>query len=224
MSNSLSRAVTSSQAGPHPRLPEIVLRHLNAEHLKPAARHTKDAFAHMLHWIGDRKNPLIMDACCGVGDSSRNLADAFPDHLVIGVDKSAHRLERGAGHNGHENLFLLRADLNDLYPLLVTSGLIFDRHYILYPNPWPKPGHLGRRWHGAPVFRDLIKLGGRFEVRSNWRIYLAEFQIVLDIAGTEASINRIFPDPPLTPFEAKYHASGQDLWQLVCESHPASRK
>lgn len=171
----------------------------------------------MLHWVGGSTNPLIIDACCGVGDSSRALAAEFPDHLVIGVDKSAHRLERERGHPDPDNLYLMRADLNDLYPLLVTSGLSIDRHYILYPNPWPKPGHLGRRWHGAPAFADLIRVGRRIELRSNWKLYLEEFQIALGVAGKTSSLAQIFPDPPITPFEAKYQASGQDLWQLVCE-------
>ena len=210
-----SRAVNSSQTGPHPRLQETVRRHLNAKHLKPVAEHTKAAYAHMLQWIGDRDNPLILDACCGVGDSSRALADTFPGHLVIGVDKSAHRLARQRAGREPDNLLLLQADLNDLYPLLADSALSIDRHYILYPNPWPKPGHLGRRWHGAPAFADIVRLGGRLELRSNWRIYLKEFQIALETTGIDASINQIVPASPLTPFEAKYHTSRQDLWQLV---------
>lgn len=181
------------------------------------AGHTKDAFVSMVHWVGGQQNPLILDACCGVGDSSRALAVRYPDHLVIGVDKSSHRLARERAGSDPDNVFLMRADLNDLYPLLVTSGLSFDRHYILYPNPWPKPGHLGRRWHGAPVFADIIKLGARLELRSNWRLYLEEFQIALDIAGATSLINQIKPKSPLTPFEAKYQSSGQKLWQLISE-------
>lgn len=172
----------------------------------------------MLQWIDGRETPLILDACCGVGDSSRALARAFPEHLVIGVDKSANRLERGLGHAYDDNLLIMRADLNDLYPMLAASGLSIERHYILYPNPWPKPGHLGRRWHGAPAFSKLIQVGKRLELRSNWKLYLQEFQIALEVAGKVSALEQIYPDPPMTPFEAKYQASGQDLWQLVCET------
>lgn len=218
MTKSGSRSVTSSQNSPHPRLRHMVSRHLTTNNLKTPAAHTRDAFELMLQWIDGRETLLILDACCGVGGSSRALAKAFPGHLVIGVDKSANRLERGAGHNDDDNLFMVRADLNDLYPLLVTSGLSFDRHYILYPNPWPKPGHLGRRWHGAPVFADIIQIGRRLELRSNWRLYLEEFQIALEVAGKASKLAQIQPHVPMTPFEAKYQASGQKLWQLVCQN------
>jgi len=217
MTGTPSRTVTSNQAGPHLRLQETVTRHLNTRNLKPIADHTKIAFERIVQWIAARSAPLILDACCGVGDSSRALAHTFPQHLVIGVDKSANRLAREREESEPTNMLLVQADLNDLYRLLANSALSFDRHYILYPNPWPKPGHLGRRWHGAPAFADLIKLGGRLELRSNWRLYLEEFQIALQLAGRASAISQIFPNDPLTPFESKYQNSGQDLWQLVCE-------
>jgi tRNA (guanine-N7-)-methyltransferase len=37
---------------------------------------------------------LILDAGCGVGHSTIQLARAFPDHWVIGVDQSEDRLSR----------------------------------------------------------------------------------------------------------------------------------
>lgn len=192
-------------------------RHLNSQHLKPVADHTGIAFERIVQWVTGRSAPLILDACCGVGDSSRALARTFPQHLVIGVDKSANRLARVREESEPKNMLLVQADLNDLYRLLANSALSIDRHYILYPNPWPKPGHLGRRWHGAPAFADLIKLGNRLELRSNWRLYLEEFQMALGVASRASTISQIFPNNPVTPFEAKYQASGQDLWQLVCE-------
>jgi tRNA (guanine-N7-)-methyltransferase len=106
--------------------------------------------------------PLILDSCCGVGESSRLLARAFPNHYVIGVDQSASRLARGGGRAAEcpANLDLVRADVVDYWRLLHEAGVRLDRHYLLYPNPWPKIGHLSRRWHGHPVFPTLLELGG----------------------------------------------------------------
>jgi tRNA G46 methylase TrmB len=42
----------------------------------------------------DGKAPLILDAGCGVGHSTIQLAREFPDHWVIGVDQSEDRLSR----------------------------------------------------------------------------------------------------------------------------------
>lgn len=219
MTEQLSRTVVSNQTGPHERLEQTVRRHLEHTSQKPIAGHTQAAFDHMLDWLDGGKQPLILDACCGVGDSSRNLAEAFPGHRVVGVDKSLKRLTKEREKAEPKNLLLLRADLNDFYRLCVRQRLQVEQHFILYPNPWPKAAHLGRRWHGAPAFADIIALGGKLELRSNWQLYLEEFQLALGIAGVASELNRFSPDGFLTPFEAKYHQSGQALWRLVAHIH-----
>ena len=138
-------------------------------------------------------------------------------NLVLGVDKSESRLTRERAEAEPENMRLLRADLNDFYRLAAEAGWQPVRHYILYPNPWPKAGHLKRRWHGAPVFRDIVALGGRLELRSNWKLYLEEFAAALALTGNRADVEPFEAADPITPFEAKYKSSGQPLWQLVAE-------
>ncbi len=217
MTEQLSRSVVSNQSGPHARLEQTVRRHLAHVSQKPIADHTRAAFKRMVSWLKDSKLPLILDACCGVGDSSRNLARAFPGHSVVGVDKSLKRLSTQREKDEPENLLLLRADLNDFYRLCVRQRLRVEQHFILYPNPWPKAAHLGRRWHGAAAFADIVALGGRLELRSNWRLYLEEFQIALGIAGVVSDLTIYSPEVFLTPFEAKYHQSGQAIWRLVAD-------
>ena len=116
-----------------------------------------------------------------------------------------------------DNTLLVRADLVDFWRLALNAGWRPRRHYLLYPNPYPKTAHLKLRWHGHPVFPALLALGGRLELRSNWRLYLQEFAL----AAAQASdvVAEVQPFTPegeyLTPFERKYHQSGQDLWRLV---------
>ena len=145
-----------------------------------------------------------------------HLAGTNPESLVIGVDKSAARLARAPEEAARrKNLLLLRADSSHFLRLLVEEGWRLSRHYILYPNPWPKPGHLKRRWHGHPVFPFLLRAGGTLELRSNWRLYLEEMQTALEIAGVPSRLEPLaLQASPMTAFEAKYHASGHDLWQL----------
>jgi len=209
-----SKTVESNQTGIHDRLEETVRKHLSHPYLRPEAAHTKLAFDKVLALLSTCERPLILDACCGVGDSSRLLAAKYPGHWVVGIDKSANRLDRERAEDSPENLILMRADLNDFYRLAVVAGWQPERHYILYPNPWPKAAHLARRWHGAPVFPDIIKLGGRLELRSNWKLYLEEFQAALKIAGHAGKLEVFEPAVYLTPFEKKYHQSGQQLWKL----------
>lgn len=215
-----SRDIVSNQTGIHKDLESIVLKHKNSEFLKPVAEHSQQAFQQICQFVGfsaqekSVSKPIIFDACCGVGESSRQLAQKYPEHWVIGVDKSADRLNR-QGREDCPNLLLLRADLNDLYRLLADSQMPIDQHKIYYPNPWPKSQHIKRRWHGAPVFKQLVQICSNIELRSNWSIYLQEFQASLQIYGIMSDLHTLNnPVPAITPFEAKYHASGQTIYSL----------
>jgi tRNA (guanine-N7-)-methyltransferase len=212
-----SKKIFTNQDGVHPNLEKTVKRHLESAFLKPVSEHTKAAFDSTATFVAAAGRPLILDSCCGVGDSSRALAGQFPTHTVIGVDKSASRITRERGGEEPDNLLLVRADLNDFFRLAHQAHWQPERHYILYPNPWPKSEHLKRRWHGAPVFRDIVALGGRLELRSNWKLYLEEFAAALALTGHEGALTVYEAIDPITPFEAKYKASGQPLWQLVAE-------
>lgn len=210
-----SRPVTSNQTGLHQRLEETVLRHLNCDNKQPISDHSRIAFMDIKQHIQTANGAYILDACCGVGDSTRALAIQNPTTLVVGVDKSSHRLARQRARANPENMLLVRADLNDLYRLLAAEVLSPSHHYILYPNPWPKAAHLKRRWHGAAVFREIAALSGKLELRSNWKLYLQEFSVALSLAGIASNLECFIPSEFLTPFERKYHESGQPLWRLT---------
>lgn len=210
-----SRIVTSSQVGVHPDLEKIVRRHLATSFAKPIAEHAKAGFDDLVRWTQEDGRAVVLDTGCGTGDSTRRLAHRFPDHLVIGIDKSVSRLTRERPENPPGNMRLLRADLVDLYRLIALSDLRIDHHFILYPNPWPKPDHLKRRWHGSPVFPDLVKVGNRITLRTNWAIYAHEFAAALNIVGIDSHLTECPADnPPLTPFEEKYAASRHQLWEV----------
>lgn len=224
-----SKAIITNQTGIHDKLEIIVEKHFSHPFQKPYQSHTKQAFDDVNELVqaflsGNSEGEIILDSCCGVGQSTRLLAKRYPDALVIGVDKSSSRIERNvegfdAASGYHvENFHLVRADLNDFYRLVKTANWPVKKHYILYPNPWPKSKHVQRRWHGSAVFPTLISIGDQIILRSNWRLYLEEFQLAADIAGLIGSIMKVSDDEPLTPFEAKYQVSGQQCWQLVVET------
>ncbi|WP_136249035.1 tRNA (guanine(46)-N(7))-methyltransferase TrmB [Halomonas borealis] len=214
-----SRVITSNQPGPHHDLARRVERALTHPLRKPLAEHTRQAFAAADAWRAARAEaPLILDAGCGVGLSTRRLAEAHPDCVVIGVDRSADRLSREHGELPG-NARLVRADLVDFWRLALTAGWRPVRHYLLYPNPYPKAAHLKMRWQGHPVFPTILALGGRLELRSNWRLYVEEFALAVEqAAGRAAPVMAHEPEGDfLTHFERKYHLSGQPLWRLVAE-------
>ena len=112
------------------------------------------------------------------------------------------------------NALLVRADLVDFWRLLAESGIRLARHYVLYPNPWPKIGHLSRRWHGHPVFPSMLQLGGVLECRSNWHIYIDELCFAIEYLTQRPAVCEPFaPECALTPFERKYLHSGHPLYR-----------
>lgn len=207
----LSRTVSSNQSGLHPRLADTVARHLQSAFRRPVSDHARLAYSSVRERLARAPAPLVLDSFCGTGESSIALARRHPDHLVIGVDQSAHRLGK---HRPADlpNYLLVRAPAEDLWQLLLADGLSLDHHYLFYPNPWPKGKHLQRRVHGHAGFAWLLRLGGRIELRSNWQLYVEEFGTAMHLAGRRGLVTRVAAEVPLTAFERKYRDSGHSLW------------
>lgn len=227
MSYANSRIPASAQQGIHENLAARLERHIEAPFRKPYADYNRAAFSESLAgWDG--RAPLILDAGCGVGHSTIELARRNPAHWVIGVDQSEDRLTRRKPYPEAllpGNMVFVRADLVDYWRLLEEAGLHLARHYLLYPNPWPKIGHLARRWPAHPVFPTLPRLGGVLECRSNWRVYIEEFTFALGrVTGREAAWEAFEAKTPLTPFERKYRDSGQPLYRLAMDLDSADTR
>ena len=217
MSKQSSRPVASNQEGIHEDLIEVLVKHLGTDYHKPIANHSQIAFDKCQEILLTEARGIILDSGCGVGQSTLMLARQYPECWVIGVDQSEHRLARQPAQVP-ENCLYVRADLIDFWRLALAARWHLEQHFILYPNPWPKAGHLKRRWHGHPVFPTLLNLGGRITLRSNWALYILEFATALDYLSYQTgTINEIVPETYLTPFEKKYAESGQTLYELIAE-------
>ncbi len=211
-----SRQITTNQNGPHEKIEALVKRHLQHASQKPFNAHTVEAFEQANQWLADWQGPLILDSCCGVGESTAHIATLNPEAKVIGVDKSAVRTEKHEHYATQANNYcVVRADLNDFWRLAHQSGWKLSKHFLLYPNPYPKSAHVQRRWHASAAFADILALGGTLEVRSNWKIYIEEFALALNVAGQDAECVEYQAQDPQTPFERKYWASGQKSCRVV---------
>lgn len=223
-----SRSVAGQVEAIHPNLAQFVAKHLAHPYQRPLQPYNIEACNWLLEqWQAAGSPPIILDSGCGVGLSSRSLSETFADYLVIGIDQSLQRLMKAGAKKGfyqQDNLCLVRADLVDCWRLLHQQGMLPRKHFILYPNPWPKKRHLQRRWHGHPIFPYLIKLGGELEIRSNWQTYIDEFEFALEQLDCASSGTTVYqPDIYLTPFEKKYALSGQRLYRLTAKLDSNSR-
>ncbi len=213
-----SPAVVSNQQDTHENLVRIVDKHAASHYARPVSAHQQACFNELDQRVADHDGPVILDSGCGIGESTCVLASRYPEHLVIGIDKSAVRIEQAMSRAPATPALFARGDCIDIWRLALTAGWPITHHYLLYPNPWPKAKHLKRRWHAHPVFPTLIRLGGLLEVRTNWLLYAREFELALtrfNIAS--APIGALTAETAVTPFERKYRASGHPLYRLSCE-------
>lgn len=221
------RKITTNQSAPHEDLLTVVQKYKRSEHLKPIAKHTEAAFNELKSWLKDWQGKVILDACCGVGESTLHLANENIDARIIGIDKSAARLSKNS-HYEHDlamtssrqldNYLVLQADLEDFWRLLAeylpSAPWHLHSQCLFYPNPYPKKTQLQKRWHASATFKSMLACGEKWEVRSNWRLYLEEFQQALEAYGVDSTILEI-KTPAITPFERKYLNSGQQCWKLI---------
>ena len=208
--------VRSDQQGIHPDLNTAVNTHLHHRYRRPFAAHNLDAFARLQERVAAAAPGIILDSGCGTGESSAHFATRHPRRLVIGIDKSAVRIEVAKSRYQRENLIFERADCIDLWRLAARARWPVQRHYLLYPNPWPKRKQLRRRWYGHPIFPALLQLGGRLELRTNWAPYAHDFCHALTLAGIPSSQLRCYaPVAAITAFERKYAAAAHTLYRLV---------
>lgn len=208
--------VSSNQSGVHPHLARAVLRHQRSPSRRPVALHTVRAFAAADARVRESGRPVILDSGCGTGESAYALAARHPDAIVVGVDKSAARLGRAVRAERGE-VVLVRGELADFWRLAARHHWRVAKHYLLYPNPWPKRRHLLRRWHAHPALPDLLALGGEFELRTNWRVYAEEFTRALELLGFTSALEPFTPATPLSAFERKYQAAGHTLYRVTAD-------
>lgn len=223
-----SQPVSSQQTFASRRVRQILSRY-SSEYKRPIPSHTAIAFQEALAaFQRSGKGSCILDAGCGTGVSTELLARRYPESFIIGVDKSAKRLERGANARemqdteawDHAPHFIhVRAELMGFLQLAYQHELFFQTIYFLYPNPWPKKAHLKRRVHLWPVAPLLPHITEAIECRTNWGTFAVEFARAMQILGFESvHIQRNFStESPLTLFEKKYLASNHKI--TVVKAH-----
>ena len=179
---------------------------------KPIALHTKAAFDKIYPHVDPTKK-VILDSGCGTARSTRLLGELYPDHTIIGIDRSFVRLNQNTASKEGEimkerennygddnedgddeeskrsfqavssNVLLVRAELTDFWRCCLNTEWDITHHFILYPNPYPKKNRLKRRFYAHPSFPIILKIGGEITLRSNWEGYLKEFAMSVESAN-----------------------------------------
>lgn len=209
--------IISNQTGVHENCLSIAKKHHDTMFLAPIPEHQLTLFNQLVTQLTDES--IILDSGCGTGMSTGVLAKQFPDKTIVGIDKSSYRLSKHPHFKGpvsqiSANAWLVHAELNHVWRLLLESNITVEQHFILYPNPWPKD--IQKRFHGHPIARTLFSLSARTTVRSNWEIYVDEFGLVANDAYALTCQKRIVNDrDPMTLFEKKYLENSEQCFEVV---------
>ena len=170
--------------------------------------------------------PMEADLGCGDGTFLAGLAEHHPDRNFLGVERLLGRVRgscRKARAIGCTNVRVLRLETEYTVGWLLPEGA-FRRIHLLFPDPWPKKKHAGKRLF-RPDFLARIRLllvpGGEFLFKTDHAEYAAE---AINIAGGLAGFERIdwsdglFPYP-VTDFENQWLGQGKTIHQLRMRRH-----
>jgi tRNA G46 methylase TrmB len=220
-----SNNVWSTQNGPNENLLKTLNRYDKELYQRPIAEFSKKTFKDILEQVNTFGNKVIvLDICCGTGESTFNQAKIYPNNLIIGIDKSLSRLERNNSFKTElpENVLLVRGEVFDLYYLFYEAvkqnKLSVLKQFILYPNPWPKEKHFKRRFSGNPITPFIFGIDSEIELRSNWKVYLEEFCLAAKFYGRKnTTLDSFTPEKTITAFEKKFLDSNHVLYKCIVD-------
>jgi tRNA (guanine-N7-)-methyltransferase len=121
-----------------------------------------------LEKIFERNAPLQVDLGCGDGSFLCAMAQRMPDKNFLGIERLLNRVrtsERKAATL--DNVRLLRVESSYAVRYLLPAESV-KRFYLLFPDPWPKRRHHGRRIV-TPDFLSSIHAA----LQGNGSIYIA---------------------------------------------------
>lgn len=168
-----------------------------------------------------RAAPRLLDIGAGNGAASRAWALEHPDHDVVAVElhqPGILRLVQDLEASGPASVRAVEVDVLDL---LAAAGPGAVGHVrVLFPDPWPKRRHVGRRLVDPPFVRlvtDLLPVGGTLHVATDWADYADQIgaalrtdaRLIVDTAGS------VRPPRPVTAYEQRGLDAGREINDLV---------
>ena len=127
---------------------------------------------------------IELDMGCGKGKFCLELAERYPDRLVLASDVMMGRLskiEKKRIRRGLDNLKLLRASNLALAAYQLPPACI-DRLHLLCPDPWPKERHAIRRLVCTDFLTRLLRImkpGAILHLATDYAPYFDEWQSML---------------------------------------------
>jgi tRNA (guanine-N7-)-methyltransferase len=170
-----------------------------------------------LEKIFGRVAPLHIDLGCGEGSFICALAQGAPDKNFLGIERLLGRIRSAARKTTNiGNVRLLRMESSYAVRYLLPSGSV-EKFYLLFPDPWPKRRHWGRRIVTGDFLRAInhaLVGNGTLRIATDYPDYFEKIQETARANPHFAVVEPAAVDLPLTKFEAKFRAQGAPIHGL----------
>lgn len=173
-----------------------------------------------------RAAPRVLEIGFGDGEALVHMAAAAAQQDFLGIEvhrPGVGRLLRRLEELGLDNVRVFCADATEVLATRIPPAAL-DAVHLFFPDPWPKKRHHKRRIVQpafVQVLRGRLRIGGLFHMATDWEEYAAHMLEVMSAAegfsntAPEGGYVARPPQRPLTKFEARGHARGHGVWDLV---------
>jgi len=145
-------------------------------------------------------SPLEVDVGCGYGRFLLARAARFPETNFLGLDRLLRRMRKVAKkiHKaGFANVRLLRIEASYAIEHMLPASSV-TAFFVLFPDPWPKKRHHGRRLFNEEFMNTLhskLVPGGVIHAATDHEEY---FEAIHDLFINDSRFSEI---PPFIPTE-----------------------
>jgi tRNA (guanine-N7-)-methyltransferase len=165
-----------------------------------------------------RNAPIDVDLGCGEGTFLLAMAGRHPERNFLGVERMRGRVEtvcRKAVNIHNVRVLHLESAYAVRYLLPPNSVQTF---YLLFPDPWPKRRHHGRRI-ATTEFLDAIHRAlepcGAIHVATDDRNYFERIDYLAQNDSRFGRIDNSGNDLPETRFQKRFQERGKSVYGLV---------
>jgi tRNA (guanine-N7-)-methyltransferase len=170
-----------------------------------------------LEKIFGRAAPLQVDLGCGDGSFLCALAQRVPEKNFLGIDRLLNRIRSAVRRAANlPNMRVLRLESSYAVRNLLPPASV-ETFYLLFPDPWPKRRHHGRRIVTLDFLQSVhtaLDQDGMLLIATDHLDYFREVgRVAREHFGfTTADVADV--DLPLTKFEEKFRAEGAPIYWL----------
>jgi len=168
-----------------------------------------------------RRAPRLLDIGAGTGEATRHYAQGHPDQDVVAVElhrPGIVRLVRDLDRDGPATVRVIEADA--LAVIDQAEPESYHHIRVLFPDPWPKRRHVGRRMVDPAFVRaatDLLPIGGTLHLATDWADYADQMRACLRTDRRLGPTSEERPPRPITAYEQRGIDAGRAIVDLVAE-------